>query len=495
MWVLIVGATWWLAFLPQASIASRAEELAGALESNGHVDHGNRTITILPQKNGMKYRVPAAGASSSMDVMMHNLNTSLNQVPRTHKKIGPRAARSNSGDEITAASGRVVNSSSQRVPGYKLDRSLIMTRPSDGTNKPDVVTFGLGVKKFLGVQFQDGTFGVDLVLTLSWVDPRAGKQVPPDLEWMSLDGEASEHLLWNPLISISNRDIGKMETISYFLQIWRNGTIFVVHRMMVKVRQPLDVRAYPFDKQELIVTLAASYHMSDEVTLNPSDAADRTFVPDTLFTKGNFALTSWEVYSFIDVDGELEKSRGALCLKVRRKWWKCVQNVLLPTILMVVVSWTVLFFPMLPSFSMPRAGSASLSLLTMATISLNAQDKLPQERAGFVWMELWNECCLNLTVIVLCINAMAEWVYHRLGQPDFATKVLDEGKLVHAIITFFILGFCIAIAMLFQGGNTLFIDHLRSASTFTRFTMIAAVSGYGYYTHRRSQELDVDAIK
>lgn len=486
---LIFEAYLCLAFACCLTSASRADEAPGSSQAHSNGDHGKRVVTMLPQKSGMKYSDPNITSSSLVDVHAHE--------PEHDATNGYlRAPDEHSSRDVNLASP----SSDEQEEGELSERTaeadaITQDRKSTRPNyygPIDIVSVGFGVKRFMGVDLKKNTFTIDLVLTYSWTDPRLPALVPEGHHMITFDKAAAKKTVWMPDIHVTNRDFGDLEEISWHMHIYKVSKALIIHRVTVTCQVSLNIRPYPFDRQKVTVSVSAQHAMNNEVQLKPTEDPTRTFVsPDAFSEVGNFILLGSDIGAFDETDGDLKKSRAYLDLKVERRWMKTAQNALLPSALMVVVSWLVLFFPAAPYFTMPRAGGASFSLLTMFTFNIQTTSVLPSSRSDFGWLEFWNECCLNMAVTTVVLNVFMEIVEHRRKLPDFASQILDEGKILYAANAAFTLGASLLIACLYHCNVTdYWMDNLRDVCAVCRWLQILTLAAYIGYTWKRVKQMN-----
>merc|ERR1719491_1939044 len=209
----------------------------------------------------------------------------------------------NSSEPTRAESSPPGQDDSQMLNAYaKQDRADMVQRlternirPSEMRHLPDILDFGIVVKRFMGIDIHHSTFTVDIVLSLSWKDDRVIDLVPPNQEYLSIDRETAERTIWEPDIIIANRDFDNLESIPWVLRIDRQGRCFQVHRMIVRCKMSFNVRAFPFDRQQVMLSLASRKAMNYEVQLRPSHEETRASVSELLFENGNFKLINWNL--------------------------------------------------------------------------------------------------------------------------------------------------------------------------------------------------------
>merc|ERR1719171_2649800 len=126
--------------------------------------------------------------------------------------------------------------------------------------------------------------------------------------------------------------------------------------------------------------------MLDEVVLKPLTDPDATGIKDGIFEGKDLDFVSTKTVAFDDEQGLLRKSRGELNIVAYS------QTMITPKLVLMVLSWTVFFFPVQPGFIMPRVATSMISFLALMTLSLKTDSMLPA-RSGATWIDLFEETC------------------------------------------------------------------------------------------------------
>lgn len=104
---------------------------------------------------------------------------------------------------------------------------------------------------------------------------------------------------------------------------------------------------------------------------------------------------------------------------------------IVPEILLLSISWSVFFFPMLPPFVMPRVATSLISLLSAMTLAVRTSTLLPPKRSSYVWIEFFQESCQILMFFTVCLNILVEVIYHEWKFTELAQKMTDELKCAY----------------------------------------------------------------
>jgi hypothetical protein len=355
-------------------------------------------------------------------------------------------------------------------------------RPNLG-KKADVIQFGVRCKRFYGMDFNKGTFTMDLVLTLRWNDARIKRLVPKDKKSVVLATASAEKQMWLPDVFITNRGLGGVEVLSASVALRQDGRVTQTERMLVVLENRFDVSAFPFDVQTLQIRVGSATLMADELqleALHGGDVKELTGVVDDLFDHASdFKLESVSLRTFEDRDGSLTKSRGELAIVVDRNSYPLIERLMIPELLLLAINWSAFFFPLLKQFIMPRISACLLSFLMLLTLSLRTSRLLPQERSGFVWIEIFEECVETLMFFTICLHILIEAIYHQWSCVQLASRMAHELKLLFLVQCAIVFGF----TALYTSG-----EHLADMAITIRFLLFGSSFAYIIWGLKRAHD-------
>jgi len=302
----------------------------------------------------------------------------------------------------------------------------VLVRPSAGKG-PDQVSFALRAKNFFGTNLKQFTFKLDMVMSIRWEDPRVVALIPPGLDKVSMGWEQAVKLVWMPGIVVSNRDIEKYEIISASVTIFRSGEVHRVERANSRIMKKFMLEDYPFDTQDLDVNIASSKYMLDEVVLVPDKTEFASGVEENIW--GLYDLNSWKTSSIESFDGDLKKSRGILNINVKRALDKYSQDHLIPSSIVLMISWAVFYFPFANPFITARLALSILALLTFTNLIVKSTKELPGA-APFNWNDLLNQQIQTLMFITIIVNICSEVMMHQFNFEEIARAMNHEAKVL-----------------------------------------------------------------
>lgn len=144
--------------------------------------------------------------------------------------------------------------------------SPLPSRP-DGEGQPTLVHLGAYVVDLTAINEQEQTFCADIVLSWRWHDPRLRD---PSAKGIRI---AAMNDVWNPRLTIINRRSAEF-LYPNMVEIDRDGYVKALQRLSGSAAVPLDLHAFPFDRQDLFLEVVSRGYGPDEVRFVP--ATERT---------------------------------------------------------------------------------------------------------------------------------------------------------------------------------------------------------------------------
>jgi hypothetical protein len=326
----------------------------------------------------------------------------------------------------------------QHVTFTSHDDDITSLRPGVSTGTADVVSFGLFVKGFFGANLKHNKFTNDVIFALKWKDPRVISLVPAGMEFKTMSGKQALKSIWMPEIVVTNRDIRKWETIASTVKVFSTGDVFKVERAGVICNHRFVLDQFPFDTQDIQVKIASSKYMLDEVVLKPDEDKTMSGAKEGIWKGSPYTLEGWKVFAFAETDGALKKSRGVLELSIKRKLDTYWESHLMPTFMLLGISWGVFYFPFQNPFITPRLALSILALLSFTNIVVKSSASLP-DGAPFNWNDVINQQVQTFMFFTICLNIFSEVCKHKMGLEEFAEGVNNHGKVLIPLLSIVVL--------------------------------------------------------
>jgi hypothetical protein len=300
----------------------------------------------------------------------------------------------------------------------------IQVRPSLQSGAVDEVEFGILLKKWYGLDVVAGTFLVDAVITARWRDRRTVSLIPSNASSLRLSAKEAEGKVWLPDITVTNLAHSGADTISVSILLEKSGSVTQVQRALLTIQQAYEIEDFPFDSHDIQIKVASAVYMRSEVTLMASTNATLMGAPSEIFTASPWTFVNTSATSVIEKDGLLEKSRGILTIRVKRITTQYLSDVFVPTLILLILIWCSLWFPLDAAYVMPRVAISVISVLCMMSESQRAGHLIPSTSVS-TWMGQYLEISLELQFLVMIFNALVLSLEHRSGDKTDLASTLD----------------------------------------------------------------------
>jgi len=293
--------------------------------------------------------------------------------------------------------------------------------------------------------------------------------------------------MWMPGIVVSNRDIEQYEIVSASVTIYRNGEVRRVERANARCMKKFALQNYPFDTQDLAVNLASSKYMLDEVVLSPDPDTKSSGVDEDIW--GLYDFVSWKTGAREQFDGDLVKSRGFLSVRVRRSLAKYSQDHLMPSFIVLMISWAVFYFPFANPFITARLALSILALLQFTNLIIKSTKELPGA-APYNWNDLFNQQIQTLMFVTILLNIVSEICFHSFQNEALARTLNNECKLLMPLLS-------IINITLIGGGckyHWMSLPHTIIVTKVVLFSLLACYFTYAFYEqfHRWREQSEDD---
>ena len=208
------------------------------------------------------------------------------------------------------------------------------SRPIPENGGPTEIQIQIFVLDLDEIDSANQTFSANVYFEATWqdptlkADPGSGKRRVPMAE------------IWHPRLQVLNQQRLWL-TMDEVAEIAADGTVSYRQRGWGSFSQPLELREFPFDRQELTVQLVAAGFLDNEVSLAAtvgSGIAGKLSVAD-------WKVVDWKMDAEIPVPGPPgameEDASVALVIAVERRIGYYLIKVILPLVLIVAMSWVV----------------------------------------------------------------------------------------------------------------------------------------------------------
>ena len=210
------------------------------------------------------------------------------------------------------------------------------------------------------------TFTANVFVSCRWTDPTL-KHLGPNIIMRPLKD------VWHPRIQFINQQ-KIFHTFAPEVEISPEGEVVYRIRVWGNFSQPLNLRNFPFDKQQFEIILIASGHKPDELPLIPnneiqSSIADKLSLADWSIVESNGKTSIYEPIPNVKV------SAFSFHFIAKRHSDYYLLKVILPLLLIVGMSWIVFWIP--PKQAAIQISVSVTSMLTLIAYRFAVDNHLP----------------------------------------------------------------------------------------------------------------------
>ena len=277
----------------------------------------------------------------------------------------------------------------------------------------------------------DQSFAASVYFAARWKNPLLNHKGPGPL-----NRGLSE--VWNPRLTIIGQQ-AVWKSYPEAVEIEPDGTVIYRQKIWGRFSQPLKLRDFPFDQQELSIHMVAAGLSEDHVKMVSmvNDAGRSSTIAET-FSLPDFDVVSWEAVPspYFPVRGGEGVAGYEMRLQVRRQPTYYVLKVIIPLCLIVIMSW-------LPRWIAPEQSGTNIGISTSAFLTLVAYlfaitVLLP--RVSYVTR--MDRFILLSTLIVFAglIQSVANTVFVRNDKQSLADKNDRISRYIYPVLLVLVLG-------------------------------------------------------
>jgi Neurotransmitter-gated ion-channel ligand binding domain/Neurotransmitter-gated ion-channel transmembrane region len=242
--------------------------------------------------------------------------------------------------------------------------------------RPVGVKVGLYVSNLAEINQSSETFDVAGYLFYTWRDGRLAynaKRIGTNTRSVKLDD------IWHPALEMVNFKESKASDTT--VTVSANGTVLAQERFSKTLSSGLDLRRFPFDREQLQVVVESLLYPLNDVQFT-TDKEKLAIGKDSFVS-----LSEWTIQGVRGIDGksffppeQQEYSRVTMDVSIQRNSGFYLFKVMMPLLLITIASWSV-FWIDAKEFS-TQITIAFTNLLTVVALLLVVNDALP--RVGYL---------------------------------------------------------------------------------------------------------------
>lgn len=308
-----------------------------------------------------------------------------------------------------------------------------LSRP-DADGKATRVTVGVYLIDLQSIDDSAQFFQADILLSVTWQDPRLVSGAGVE----SLAGcRPGLDEVWNPrLILVNERDVRRL--FDDGVSIAPDGTVGYVQRLQGEFTLALELRDFPFDRQEVLFEIVSRGYAPEEVELL-SHVIGGEF--------GRLTITDWDVgegYAVVEPRYIEPRDRYiagiSFRLPTQRRLGFYLLKTFLPLTLIVWMSWAVFWIQ--PGLLPPQIGVATSSVLTLIAFQFSLGYMLPR----LSYLTRADRFLIGSTLLVFFAFGEAIWTSYlathgREAQAvriDRASRILSPACFVVVVLVSFL---------------------------------------------------------
>ena len=306
------------------------------------------------------------------------------------------------------------------------DRSL----PDQDTVK---VRVGFSVINITDIIEKDENIVFDAIINMAWKDERLAYEFD-SADFDFIDGHFNyrrspkvmylgdfqvKELFegWRPHFLVAN-GVGNRNISNMSIKIWPDGTCVYNEEFSCVAETPMDLKLYPFDKQELDVFIYPQGHRRSEMMFIVDESLE-------VFWNRNLGIADWDRLGVDNREKEKEMlfEDGSIVLaseikttiKVKRKPLHILVGILLPMIILVCLTWSV-FWLNKQSVS-ERINISFIGILSVITYYLVIQDSVPE-----ISYLTFTDVFVVLTFVLLAASVVESLLVESLDKRGLSDK-------------------------------------------------------------------------
>lgn len=279
--------------------------------------------------------------------------------------------------------------------------------------QPVKVKLSIFVLDLDGIDNVNQTFQANLFFIANWNDSRLAHSGTEEVS-RPLDE------VWNPRLQILNQQ-RTVKTFPDVVKIDPQGNVTYRQRLWGNFSQPLELRNFPFDKQQLEISIIASGHTPEDVVIvahseKSSGIGENLSIPD-------WKVVDWKAEPITFKPGsELINALSGFTFSftVKRQYLFFMAKVIIPLILIMAMSWVVFWMDPKDGGS-SQIGISVTAMLTLIAYTFSISSNLPKV-AYLTRLDLFVLASTVLVFLALAEVTVASYQV-RCGRVELARKI------------------------------------------------------------------------
>jgi hypothetical protein len=240
--------------------------------------------------------------------------------------------------------------------------------------------------------------------------------------------------VWTPRLVTVNQQAA-WSAFPEYVEIQPDGDVVYRQKVWARFSQPLDLRDFPLDRQNLEVHVAAAGLLQKEVKFVPYNKGEESGIAER-FSLPDFDVLSWEAVPMpYPPDDENGVAGFRMRVEVQRQVMYFLVKVILPLCLIVIISWAPRWID--PEQIGTNIGVSTTAFLTLVAYLFATNVLLP--RVSYV-TRLDRFILLSTIMVFLClIQTVMNIVLVGKKKTEFATRIDRWSRFVYPIFLLIVL--------------------------------------------------------
>jgi hypothetical protein len=217
---------------------------------------------------------------------------------------------------------------------------------------PTTVRCAMLILDVVDIDDVDESFEAEIALVASWHDPRLAFDAEAegtDVKLFQGGFQFAEiYQGWWPQLVIVNQ-VGSGDTNAIAIKVMPDGEVRYIEQRSAVFETPMQLHDYPFDTQQLRVTLVPFGNTVNEVVLEVDERYAQS-TDEFVRRNGDVNVAGWDLQhltmmaddTFIATsDGPSRISRMVTTIQLQRRSWQLVWQMLFPLLVIVSMIWSI----------------------------------------------------------------------------------------------------------------------------------------------------------
>jgi len=263
-------------------------------------------------------------------------------------------------------------------------------------------------------------FTADFYIVARWSDHRLSRP--------ESSGESSSRLLplseiWDPQIGIFNRRDAQL-LLPPTARVDGAGNVELSQRIRGRFSSPLDLRQFPFDRQQLEIRFLSYRYSSDELTVEV----------DRVVRHERFSIAGWRIgppvgeHLTLEIEGVGDRAGLTLRVDAERQRTFYLLTLVVPLVLISMMAWAVFWID--PTLLPSQIAVSTSSVFTLIAFRLSLMWSLPK----ISYVTTADKFVLAVTVLVFAAlgEAVLTGRLSKSGREELARRVDRWARWIYA---------------------------------------------------------------